>query len=145
MFGACTIRNNIIGALGMLLILWGGAGAAAPPEAADVLEVKVLDAQVSPGQAGVSDVIYHMEVISVVQSAAKVEPGETVTVRTSGMTAQSLEPGWTGTAYLNPDPNASGPDAGRQFVTALPGASLVKLPPGPPSATFTKEVPAGGQ
>jgi hypothetical protein len=50
-----------------------------------------------------------------------------------------------GTAYVKRDPKASGPGAGRQFVIAADGDSLVEIPPGPPSATFTREVPKGGQ
>mgnify|MGYP000337878535 CR=1 FL=1 len=53
--------------------------------------------------------------------------------------------GWIGTAYLNRDPKASSPGAGHQFVTAARGESLVELPPGPPSATFTREAPKGGE
>ncbi len=153
MSGTRSIRYATIAALGALAILWGQAGAAPPPDAveghkgdaAEVLEVKVLEAQVHQGQGEPFDVLYRMEVLSVVRSASRVQPGETVTVRSYGQSKEALEPGWTGTAYLNRDPNASGPGAGHQFVTAADGDSLVELPPGPPSATFTREAPKSGQ
>ena len=145
MSGNCSIRYATIAALGVLAILWGQTGAAPPPDAADVLEVKVLEAQVHQGQGERFDVLYRMEVLSVLRSASRVQPGETVTVRSYGQSKDTLERGWTGTAYLNRDPEASGPGAGRQFVTAAQGESLVDLPPGPPSATFTREAPKGGQ
>ncbi len=143
MSGTCSIRYATIAALGVLAILWGQAGAAPPPDAAEVIEVKVLEAQVHQGQGERFDVLYRMEVLSVLRSASRVQPGETVTVRSYGQSKEALERGWTGTAYLNRDPKASGP--GHQFVTAAQGESLVELPPGPPSATFTREAPKGGQ
>lgn len=153
MSGTCAIRYATIAALAVLAILWGQAGAAPPPEAveghekdaAEVIEVKVLEAQVHQGQGERVDVLYRMEVLSVVRSASRVQPGETVTVRSYGQSKEALERGWTGTAYLNRDPKASSPGAGHQFVTAAQGESLVELPPGPPSATFTREAPKGGQ
>jgi len=145
MSGTCSIRYATIAALGALAILWVQAGAATPPEAAEVLEVKVLETQVHEGQGERSDVLYGMEVLSVMRSASRVQPGETVTVRSSGQGEEALERGWTGTVYLNRDPKAAGPGDGRQFVTAAQGESLVELPPGPPSATFTREAPKAGQ
>lgn len=138
-----SIRYATIAALGLLTILWGQAGAA--PDAADVLEVKVLDAQVQQGEGELFDVSYRMEVLSVIHAASRVRPGETIAVRTYGQSKQALERGWMGTAYLNPDRNATSPGGGRQFVVAAPGESLVDLPPAPPSLTFTREVPAAGQ
>ena len=41
MSGTCSIRYATIAALAVLAILGGQAGAAPPPDAADVLEVKV--------------------------------------------------------------------------------------------------------
>lgn len=143
--GTCSIRYATIATLGVLAILWGQAGAAPPPDAAEVLEVKVLEAQVHQGQGERFDVLYSMEVLSVLRSASRVQPGETVTVRSSGQSEAAQERGWTGTAYLNRDPKAAGPGDGRQFVIAAQGESLVKLPPGPPAATFTREAPKGGQ
>jgi hypothetical protein len=145
MSGTRAIRYAATAALGALAILWGSAGAAAPPDAAEVIEVKVLEAQVPQGQEEHFAVLYRMEVLSVLRSASRVQPGETVTVRADGQSQATLEPGWIGTAYLNRDPKASGPDAGRQFVTAAEGEGLVKLPPGPPSLKFTVPAPAGGQ
>jgi hypothetical protein len=130
-------------ALGLLIILWGQAWAA--PDAADVLEVKVLDAQVQQGDGDRFDVSYRMEVLSVIRAASRVQPGETIAVRTYGQSTQALERGWMGTAYLNPDRNAAGSDGVRQFVLAAPGEGLVDLPPAPPSLTFTREVPKDGQ
>lgn len=145
MSGTCSIRYATIAALGVLVILWGQTGAAPPPDAAEVLEVKVLEAQVHQGQGERFDVLYRMEVLSVLRSASQVQPGETVTVRSYGPSKGALERGWIGTAYVKRDPKASGPVDGRQFVIAADGDSLVELPPGPPSATFTREAPKGGQ
>ncbi len=144
MYKTYSIRYaTIIVALGLFAILWGQARAA--PDAADVLEVKVLDAQVQQGEGELVDVSYRMEVLSVIHAASRVQPGETVVVRSYGQSTQALERGWMGTAYLNPDRNAAGSDGVRQFVLAAPGEGLVDLPPAPPSLTFTREVPAAGQ
>jgi hypothetical protein len=144
MSGTSSIRYATIAALGVLAILLGEAGAVPPPDAAEVLEVRVLDSQVPQGQGERFDVLYRMEVLSVLRSASRVQPGETVTVRSYGLGKEALTRGWMGTAYLNRDPKASGPDAGRQFVIATHGDSLVELPPWPPSLTFTREAPEGG-
>jgi hypothetical protein len=138
-----SICYATLAALGLLAILWGQAGAA--PDAADVLEVKVLDAQVQQADGERFDVSYRMEVLSVIRAASSVQPGETVIVRSDGQRMQALERGWIGTAYLNPDRKGAGPADARQFVLAAPGESLVDLPPAPPSLTFTREVPAAGQ
>ena len=145
MSGTCLIRYATIAALGVLAILGGPAGAAPPPDAAEVLEVKVLEAQVNQGQEERFDALYRMEILSVVRSASRVQPGETVTVRSNSPSKEALERGWIGTAYLDRDPEASDPGAGRQFVTAAQGESLVELPPGPPAATFTREAQKGAQ
>ena len=145
MSGTRSIRYVIIAALAVLVILWGQAGAAPPPDATEVLEVKVLEAQVHQGEGELFDVLYRMEVLSVVRSASRVQSGETVTVRSYGQSQEALEQGWIGTSYLNRDPKASGADGERQFAIAAQGESLVELPPGPPSATFTREAPKGGQ
>jgi hypothetical protein len=139
----CSIRYAAIAALGIFAVVWGQAGAAPPPDAAEVLEVKVLDAQANQGQAAGADILYRMEVLSILHSSSRVKPGEIVTVRSFGSSEETLEQGWIGTAYVNPDPKASG--AGRHFVIAADRDSLVELPPGPPSATWTREVPQGGQ
>jgi hypothetical protein len=142
-----SIRYASIAALGLFTILWGQAWAApdATPGAADVLEVQVLEAQVQQGEGELVDVSYRMEVLSVIQATSGVQPGETVAVRSYGQSKQALERGWMGTAYLNPDPKGASTDGERQFVLAAPGASLVDLPPAPPSLTFTREVPKDGQ
>jgi hypothetical protein len=56
-----------------------------------------------------------------------------------------LEPGWIGTAYLDPDPQASDADAARQFVIAAHGDSFVEMPPGPPSLEYSVMPPEGEQ
>lgn len=129
-----SIRYAAIAALGAFAILWGNVEAVAPSDAAEVLEVQVLEAPI-PGDQGER---YRMQVLSVLRSASGLEPGEIVTVRTPGASGGDLGRGWMGTAYLNPDPSAAG--TGRHFV-----GSLVKLPPGPPSATFTRYPPRGDQ
>jgi len=142
----CTIRCATIAALALLAILWGQAGAVPPPDAEEVLEVKVLDAQVYQGQGERFDVLYRMEVLSVLHSTSRVEPGETVMVHSYGQSKDALARGWIGTAYLNRDPKSAGPGDGRQFVIAGPGESMEELPPGPPSATWTIwHTPKGGQ
>ena len=85
-----------------------------------------------------------MEVLSTLRSAARVQPGDTIVVRAYARTKEALDrgfvgpkvpallaPGWIGTAYLNPDPEASGPEAARQFVIAAHGDSFELLPPTP--------------
>jgi len=146
MFRNCSIRYATIAALGVLAILWGQAGATPPSDAAEVLEVKVLEAQVHQGQGEHFDVLYRMEVLSVLRSASRVKPGEIVRVRSYGQSKEVLERGWIGTAYLNRDQKAAGPGDGRQFVMAVQGESLVELPPGPPSLKFTIwNAPKSGQ
>jgi hypothetical protein len=145
MTGSCSIRYATVAALGVLAILWAQAEAAPPLNAAEVLEVKVLDAQVHQGQGERFDVLYRMEVLSVLRSASRVQPGETITVRSDGQSNEVRERGWTGTAYLNRDPKGAGPGAGRQFVVAAQGESLVDLPPAPPSFEYTREAPKGAQ
>jgi hypothetical protein len=143
MFLICSIRHASIAVLGVLSILWVQAWAAPPPNAAEVLEVKVLAAEAQQGDGERPDVIYRMEVVSVLSSTSKVQPGEAITVRSYGSSNETREPGWIGTAYVNPDPKASG--GGRQFVIAADSDSLVNPPPTSPSATFTREAPKGGQ
>lgn len=146
MSGSRSIWCATIVALGVLAILWGEAVAERHgADAAEVLEVKVLEAQLHQGQGERSDVVYRMEVLSVVRSTSRVQAGEIVTVRSYGQSKEALARGWIGTAYLNRDPEAAGPGDGRQFAIAADSDSLVELPPGPPSATFTREAPKGGQ
>jgi hypothetical protein len=49
--------------------------------AAAKLEVRVLEAQVPTEQGERYDVVYHMEVISVLRSNSGVEPGDIIAVR----------------------------------------------------------------
>jgi hypothetical protein len=140
-----SIRYTTIVLPVVLAILWCGVGAAQPPGAAEVLEVKVLEAQVDQGEGERFDVLYRMEVLSVVRSASGVEAGETVTVRSYGQSKEALARGWVGTAHLIDDPKDAGTGGARQFVVATESGGLVELPPGPPSATFTPSVPKGRQ
>ena len=55
----------IIAAAVAVVTLFGQAGAASPTDAAEVLEVKVLEAAVAEGQDGSADVLYRMEVLSI--------------------------------------------------------------------------------
>lgn len=128
-----------LAALGVLSILWGGvwAGPASKAGAAAALEVKVLEAQLQTGD----EALYHMEVISVLHSAIRVKPGDTIRVRSRITRQDAQEPGlkprgWIGTAYLDPDPRATGPDARFQFVGAANGNSFEELPPTPPSVRW---------
>ena len=78
MLAARTIRTAAIAALGATLVLWGEARAVLPPDAveglkadaAEVLEVKVLEAQ--QGQGERFEVLYRMEVLSILRSASRV-------------------------------------------------------------------------
>jgi len=133
------IRYAIIAATVAVVSLFGQAGAAPPTGAAEVLEVKVLEAAMAEGQDGSGDVLYRMEVLSIMSSPSGVQPGEVVTVRIADSGDGVQEPGWIGTAYVIPDPTASG--TGRQFVVDPNSDGLVTPPPVPPSATFTREAP----
>jgi hypothetical protein len=151
MFQAHSIRIATVVALGVLLVLWEGVRAEQELKAgAAALEVRVLQVQTPPHppQAESYDVLYRMEVISVVRSTVRVKPGDTILVRsyaTSKETPETSEagpkappllaPGWIGVAYLNPDPKAGGPEAG--FTIAAKGDSFGKLPPAPPSFKYT--------
>lgn len=86
-----------------------------------------------------------MEVLSVIRSTSRVQSGAVVTVRSYGPSTEALEQGCMGTAYVNPDPTASGSDAGCQFVIAADSESFVKLPPAPPSLEYTPDGPTGVQ
>ncbi|QVL50415.1 MAG: hypothetical protein KFB96_08285 [Thiocapsa sp.] len=153
-----SMRTTAIAVFGLLAILAGKVGAVLPPDAVEglkadaqaVLEVKVLEVQTAADPAGRFDVVYRMEVISVLRATTRVEPGETIRVRSYGVSQALLdrgfvgpkipallEPGWIGTAYLDPDPQASGADAERQFTIAAHGDSFVELPPGPPSLKYS--------
>ncbi|RKT37949.1 hypothetical protein [Thiocapsa rosea] len=160
------VRYTGITVLGLLAILAGKAGAVLPPDAVEglkadaqaVLEVKVLEVQTAADPAERFDVVYRMEVISVLRATTRVEPGETIRVRSYGVSQALLdrgfvgpkipallEPGWIGTAYLDPDPQASGSDAVRQFTIAAHGDSFVEMPPDPPSLEYTVMPPEGEQ
>jgi hypothetical protein len=145
MFQVHLIRIATIAALGVLLVLWGDARAVQEPKAgaAEALEVQVLEAQVPPGQGERHEVLYRMEVISVLRSASRVKPGDTISVRSSALSNETLAPGWIGVAYLNPDRKAGGPEARRQFI-ADHGDSFEDVPPGPPSLRFTPYTPKVG-
>jgi hypothetical protein len=150
MFQVHSIRFAAVAALGLLLVLWGGAqaGEELKEDAAAKLEVRVLDAQVPPVQGERADVIYTMEVISVLRSKSRVKPGDTIVVRSYAVSQEALdrgltgpkllEPGWLGVAYLNPDPDAGRSEAPRQFAIAANGDSFEDIPPGPPAVRWTE-------
>jgi hypothetical protein len=149
MFQVHSIRIATVAALGVLLVLWGDARAVQEPKAgaAETLEVQVLEAQVPPGQGERYEVLYRMEVLSVLRSSpSRVKPGDTIVVRSYALSKEALAPGWIGVAYLNPDPKARGPEARRQFI-ADHGDSLVENPPGPPALRYRyiPKVGAGAQ
>ena len=152
------VRYTGLAVFGLLAILAGKVGAVLPPDAVEglkanaqaVLEVKVIEAQSAADTGERFDVVYRMEIISVLRSTMRVEPGETIQVRSYGVSQALLDrgfvgpkipaplkSGWIGTAYLDPDPQASGVDAERQFVIAAHGDSFVELPPGPPSLEYS--------
>jgi hypothetical protein len=145
MFQVHSIRIATIAALGVLLVLWGDARAAQEPKAgaAEAFEVQVLEAQVPAGQGERYEVLYRMEVLSVLRATSRVKPGDTITVRSYALSKEALAPGWIGVAYLNPDPKAGGPEARRQFI-AEHGDSFADVPPGPPSLRFTPYTPKAG-
>lgn len=153
MFQIHAIRVATLAVLGAILLLWGGAQAGEDlnTAASAALEVRVLEAQVPPEQAERYEVLYQMEVISVLRATSRVEPGETIVVRAYALSAEAqarglsepsapvlLSPGWMGIAYLNPDPEASGPEARLQFTIAANGESFADIPPGPPSLRWTE-------
>ncbi len=152
MFQVHSIRLVTVVALGVLLALWGSAWAAQELTAgAAALEVRVLDAQVPPEPGERDEVLYRMEVISVLRSTVRVKPGDIIVVRADAMGQKAqdselvesraparLAPGWLGVAYLDPDPKASGSEAGRQFVIAANGDSFEDIPEGPPSIRWTE-------
>ena len=150
MFQVQSMRIATLAALGVLLVLWGGARAEQErqEDAAVTLEVKVLEVQVTPGQGERDAVLYRLEVISVLRSTAQVTPGDTLVVRADALSQEALDrglvgprilaPGWLGVASLNPDPKASGPEAHRQFTMAANGDSFEDLPPGPPAVKWTQ-------
>ena len=133
-----SMRIAGIAALGMLLVLWGAARAEQEPKAgaAERLEVQVLDAQGSPEQGEGEEVLYRMEVLSVLRSSpSRVKPGDVIAVRSYGSSNETLAPGWIGVVNLNPDPKASGPEAHRRYVAAG-GDAFQENPPGPPALRF---------
>ncbi|SDX62642.1 hypothetical protein [Thiocapsa roseopersicina] len=160
------IRSTGIAAVGLLAILAGKVGAVLPPDAVEglkanaqtVLEVKVIEAQSAADTGERFVVVYRMEVVSVLRSTMRVEPGEIIRVRSYGVSQALLDrgfvgpkipallvPGWIGTAYLDSDPQASGADVERQFVIAAHGDSFVELPPGPPALQYSVMPPEGEQ
>jgi hypothetical protein len=147
MFLDHSIRIATVAALGVLLVLWGGARAEQELKAGagETLEVQVLDTQVPPDQGERSQVLYRMKVLSVLRSSpSRVKPGDTIAVRANTSSNAALARGWIGVAYLKPDPKARGPEARRQFIAAG-GGSFRENPPTPPSATYTRPGEGGTQ
>ena len=146
MFQVHSIRIATVAALSVLLTLCGEARAVHELKAGatEALEVKVLEAQVPPVQGERQEVLYRMEVLSVLRSTSRVNPGDTITVRSYALGKEPLAPGWIGVANLNPDPKAGGPEARRQFI-APHGDSFEDVQPGPPSLRFTPYTPKVGE
>lgn len=153
MFQLHSMRIVTLAGLGMLLVLLGDAwaGEDLKADAAAKLEVRmleVMDTGVAPGPGERSDMLYRMEVISVLRSSVRVRPGDSILVRSYALSQDALDaggvapkvpaPGWLGVAYLNPDRKAGGSDAGRQFAVAAAGESFEDIPPGPPAIRWTQ-------
>ena len=153
-FHVHSIRIVTVAAIAVFSILWGNTQASQELKAgaAAQLEVRVLEVQVPPVQEERYDVLYSMEVISVLRSTSRVTPGETIVVRSYALSPEAMDrgveprapallaPGWLGIAYLNPDPQAGGPEGSRQFTIAAGDDSFEDIPPGPPSLRWTEEV-----
>ncbi|NCA73065.1 MAG: hypothetical protein EOM91_24035, partial [Sphingobacteriia bacterium] len=96
------IRSTGIAAVGLLAILAGKVGAVLPPDAVEglktdaqsVLEVKVLQVETPPSPAERFDVLYRMEILSVLRSTVRVKPGETIQVRSYGVSQALLDSGF---------------------------------------------------
>lgn len=155
MFQVHSIRIATVAVIAGLSVLWGNAQAEQDLKAgaAAQLEVRVLEAQVPPVQEERYDVLYRMEVISVLRSTSPLKPGDTIDVRSYALSPEAMErggmepkapallaPGWLGVAYLNPAPRSGGPEAPPQFAIAAEGDSFEDIPPGPPSLRWTEEV-----
>jgi len=95
------------------------------------------------GQGERFDVLYRMEIISVLRSTSRVQPGETVTVRSYGLGKEARERGWIGTAYLNRDPKASGPGRRTPVRDRRTRQQLGGSPPGAPVPDVHPEGPGG--
>lgn len=149
MFQLRSIRLGPLAALGLLLALGGNARAeqGLQADAPTALEIRVLEAPRMPAapQGERYDVLYRMEVISVLRSSTRVKPGDTILVRayaapqgatdTEARGPAMLTPGWIGVAYLAPDTKTGGPG---QFVAAAGGDSFENLAPAPPSLRWTQ-------
>ena len=152
MFHVHSIRIATVAAIAVLSVPWGNAQADQDLKAgaAAQLEVRVLEAQAPPVQEERYDVLYRMEVISVLRSTSPVTPGDTIVVRSYALSPEAMDrgveprapallaPGWIGIAYLNPDPQTGGPEGSRQFTIAASGDSFEDIPPGPPSLKWTE-------
>ncbi len=149
MYQVDSIRIATVAALGVLLVLWGAARAERELKAgaAEALEVQVQEVQVPAEQGERYEVLYRMEVLSVLRSSpSRVNPGDIIAVRSYGSNKDALVPGWIGVTYLNPDPQASGPEARRRFIAA-DGDGFEENPPGPPALRYryTPQVEGGNQ
>lgn len=135
-------------AAAMLAVMVGDAFAseALKAEAPSVLEVKVVQVQApaEPTQGPQSEILYRMQVISVIRSSSGVKPGDTIIVRADAAADDAskapmrLTDGWMGTAYLRPDAAGGDPEAGPQFAVAAEAASFEDMPPGEPSLIYRK-------
>jgi hypothetical protein len=84
-----------------------------------------------------------MEILAALRSTSRLNPGDSITVRSYALGKEALAPGWIGVANLNPDPKAGGPEARRQFI-ATQGDSFEDVPPGPTSLRSTPYTPKVG-
>jgi hypothetical protein len=133
-------------AITMLVVGGAFASDALKADAPSVLEVKVVQVQApaEPAQGSRDEILYRMEVISVIRSNSGVKPGDTIVVRAStpedgaATAPMPLADGWMGTAYLRPDSTAGGTDGERQFSIAAEAASFEDMPPGEPSLIYRK-------
>ncbi|NCA72415.1 MAG: hypothetical protein EOM91_20590, partial [Sphingobacteriia bacterium] len=97
-----SIRSTLFAVFALLAILAGTVGAVLPPDAVEglktdarsVIEVKVIDAQTAADTSERFDVLYRMEIISVLRSTVRVKPGETIQVRSYGVSQALLDSGF---------------------------------------------------
>jgi hypothetical protein len=155
MFQFESLRIARVLSVAALLGVVGGTFAGDPltTDAPSVFEVKVTQVQTpaEPTPGTRYEIVYHMEIISVLRSRSGVKPGDTIEVRAYAVTGDAtgdgsdtakapmlLTDGWMGTAYLRPDSSAGDPAARGRFTVAAGADSFEGLPPGEPSLIYEK-------
>ncbi|UHD14316.1 hypothetical protein [Thiocapsa bogorovii] len=96
------MQSAAIAAFGLLALLTGTVRAVLPPDAVQtlkagaraVLEVKVLQVQTAAESTERFDVVYRMEILSVLRASVPVEPGQTIQVRSYGVDQSLLDRGF---------------------------------------------------